>query len=157
MKIWVAGKVPDGMAQMWKSVLGIPLKKGEDGMDVRPILVGEALISLPGAFLQYITRHKVSKVFGKTQFGVGVAAGPETMLGIANALTKLCPDDVFMALDVINAFGEISRDEIFEEVLRELPELAPFLTLLWSEGGTPIFIANSNSTWASILMVDGLY
>ena len=51
VKIWVAGKVPDGMAKMWKSVLGIPLKKGDDGMDVRPILVGEALVSLPGAFL----------------------------------------------------------------------------------------------------------
>ena len=77
-----------------------------------------------------------------------MAAGPETMLGIANALTKLHPNDLFMALDVINVFGEISRVEMFEEVLKEVPELALFLTLLWSNGGTPIFIADSDSTWA---------
>ena len=38
-----------------------------------------------------------------------------------------------------------------------MPELALFLTLLWSNGGTPIFIADSDSTWASILLIDGLY
>ena len=133
------------------------MKKGEDGTDARPVLVGEALLSSPGVFLQFITKQKVAKIFGKTQFGIGVAAGPETMVGIANALIKLYPNELFLALDVINAFGEISRGEIFEEVLKELPELALFLTLLWSNCGTPVFIADSDSTWAWIFVADGLY
>ena len=63
-------------------------------------------MSLPGAHLQYVTQSKVAKLFARHQFGIGVSAGPETMIGIVEALTKLCPDDAFSALDMINAFGK---------------------------------------------------
>ena len=130
VRIWTSAKVPEHMAHEWRAVLGIPLRKGSDGMDVRPILIGEALLSLPGAYLQYATQARVTKILAKTQFGMGVVAGPETMMGIAQALTKLSPDDVFGALDVINAFGEISRAKILKEILVDVPEIAPFLLQL---------------------------
>ena len=79
------------------------------------------------------------------------------MIGIVNALTKLCPDDAFVALDMVNAFGEISRAEILEEVLSTVPELAPFLIQLWGDNGTPIFVANTTSTWKTFCLVDGLF
>ena len=126
VRIWITGKVPDHMADIWRVVLGIPLRKGEDGMDVRPILIGESLTSLPGAYLQYVTRPKVGKLFASIQFGIGVPSAPETMIGVVQALTKLRPQDAFVALDMINAFGEISRAEILEEVVEYIPELGPF-------------------------------
>ena len=69
MRIWVTGKFPEHMAEIWRVVLGIPLRKGDDGIDVRPILIGKALMSLPGAYLQYLTQSKVTKLLASTQFG----------------------------------------------------------------------------------------
>ena len=61
VRIWTSAKVPEYMAHEWRAVLGIPLRKGSDGMDVRPILIGEALLSLPGAYLQYATQARVPR------------------------------------------------------------------------------------------------
>ena len=62
-----------------------------------------------------------------------------------------------MALDMVNAFGEISRVDFLEEVLSTVPELAPFLIQLWGDNGTPIFVANSTSTWKTFCLVHGLF
>ena len=56
-----------------------------------------------------------------------------------------------------NAFGEISRTEILEEVVEYIPELAPFLLQLWGERGMPVVVANGASTWATFYLVDGLF
>ena len=63
-------------------------------------------MSLPGACLQYITQAKVAKLLRRSQFGIGVAAAPETMISICKALGKLNPNHALAALDMINAFGE---------------------------------------------------
>ena len=154
---WVSGLVPEIMACHWRTVLGVPLRKGDAGDDVRPILISEALTSLPGACLQEITRDKVQKLLLPSQFGIGVAAGAESMVLQGKVLASLCPDDAFCAFDMRNAFGEISRAEIMEEVLAEVPELAPFLVSLWGEAGTPIVIAVGSGEWARITLLDGLF
>ena len=64
--MWADGLVPDSIAQHWRAVLGIPLCKGEDGHDVRPILIGEALMSLPGACLQHVVQSKATKLLKGT-------------------------------------------------------------------------------------------
>ena len=114
-------------------------------------------MSLPGACLAYVSQSKVHRLLAKSQFGIGVQAGPETMIAITSALCKLCPDDIFLALDLVNAFGEISRATILEEVLEFLHELAPFLISLWGENGTPMFVANGQASWSLLHLVDGLF
>ena len=106
------------MAAPWRGTLGIPLRKGDDGADVRPIIIGDAFLSLPGACLPEITQHKAAQLFSDTHLGLGTPAGPETLLYIGKALSKLCPDDVLCALDVHNAFGEISRAESWRRCSR---------------------------------------
>ena len=145
--LWLAGAVLEIMACVWRAVVGVPLRKGDDGMDVRPILLGEILMSLPGACLQYITQYPMAKLLKPTQFGIGIAAAPETMVGIISALTTLCPDDAFAAFDMSNAFGEISRAEIFQEIIEYLPSLAPSVLALWGPDGTPIYVANGAFSW----------
>ena len=49
------------------------------------------------------------------------------MIALCKALARLKPDNAFGALDMANAFGEISRAEVLKEVLQELPELARFI------------------------------
>ena len=140
-----------------RSVLGIPLRKGEDGEGVRPILVGEALIALPAVCLQHVVQSKATKLLAPTEFGIGVEAAPETMIALCKALAKLSPGDAFGAFDMENAFGEVSRAEIFEEVLESLPEIALFVLQLWGTDGTPIFCANGSCSWHVSKMVDGLF
>ena len=138
-------------------MLGIPLRKGDDGEGVRPILIGEALMSLPGACLLHVVQGKATKLLRPSQFGIGVVAAPETMMALCKALARLRPEHVMAALDMINAFGEISRAEIFEEVLEYLPEIAPFVLQLWGTEGTSIYCANGPSTWNVSKLVDGLF
>ena len=86
VNIWVSGAVPEIMAYCWRTVLGVPLRKTE--IDVRPILIGEALLSVPGACLNHVVNAKVGEILGRTQFGIGVPAGLETMVGITNVLAS---------------------------------------------------------------------
>jgi hypothetical protein len=76
-------------------------------------------------------------IYMYVQTGIGVAAGPESLLALGKALATLYADDAFCALDMHNSFGEVSRAEVMEEVLSELPEIANFLMNMWGETGTP--------------------
>ena len=153
---WVSGHVPDIMAREWRAVLGVPLRKGDAGQDVRPILIGEALMAVPAACLQEITRLKVTRLLQPTQFGVGVPVGAESMVLQGRALAAMCPHVAHASFDMKNAFGEISRAEVLEEVVAELPELAPFIVGLGS-AGTPIYVASGAATWDVIMLLDGLF
>ena len=92
-QLWICGDVPEHMAGIWRDVLGIPLRKGSDGQDVRPILIGEALVAVPAACLQKIVQRKAVKLLSPIQFVVGVEGGAETMIGVAQALARLSPSD----------------------------------------------------------------
>ena len=63
----------------------------------------------------------------------------------------------FAALDMKNAFGEISRAEIFEEVVEVLPEIAPYLTCMWGDAGTPIYVPSGANDWQVLVLLDGLF
>ncbi|CAK0898534.1 unnamed protein product, partial [Prorocentrum cordatum] len=115
VQAWVSASVPEVMATPWRAALGISLRKRPAGDDVRPIIIGEALLSLPGACLQEIFQSKAANLLSDTQLGIGVKAAPETLLALGKALSRLCPGDAFCAFDFINAVGEISRAEIMEE------------------------------------------
>lgn len=135
----------------------MPLKKGENGLEVRPILIGEALVSLPGAWLKHITASKTQKIFKNTQFGLGVPAGAEVMITLCQTLIKLDPEDALYVLDMINGFGEISRAEIIEEAILVMPEIVPFLLQLWGESATSIYTPSGTKQWTIIEMYDGLF
>ena len=156
VRVCITAKVPEHMAHAWRGVLGIPLRKGVDGCEVRPILIGESLMSLPGAYLQFATQSKVGKLLSGTQFGIGVTAGAETMLSRKND-DEIMPRRRFRGTRYGYAFGEVSRAEVLVEVISELPEIAPFLIQLWGIRGTPISIASDCSSWAVILLIDGLF
>ena len=49
-------------------------------------------------------------------------AGAETMVAMAKCLARLRPQSAFCALDMVNAFGEVSRAEVLDEVIDALPE-----------------------------------
>ena len=114
-------------------------------------------MSLPGACLQEMTSRKVSKLLGTTQMGIGVAAGPETLLTLGKTLAALHPDDAFCALDVHNAFGEVSRAEVMEEVLDELPEIANYLMNMWGASQLVASVIGLDHIWAHFICVFVVY
>ena len=57
---------------------------------------------------------------------------------------------------MVNAFGEISRAEVFEEILESLPEIAPFILQLWGDGKF-IYCASGGTSCFASKMVDGLF
>ena len=137
--------------------MGVPLRKGEDGEDIRPILIGQALMSLPGACLKQITRGKVEKLLLPSQLGNGPSSAPETYLCLGNALAKLCPEDAFCAFDVHNAFGKVFRAAVLQEVVAEVPELANFLICLWGDNGAPAYVADGSASCCIFRVHDGLF
>eukprot|EP00959_Pyramimonas_sp_CCMP1952_P130244 2723300-Pyramimonas_sp.AAC.1 len=76
------------------------------------------------------------------------------MLCIGRALAELCPGDAFCASGMHNAFGEVSRAEIMEEVRKEVPEIALYLLNLWVPAGTPVYTASGLAAWSCFSMVD---
>lgn len=70
--------------------------------------------------------------------------------------SQLYFDDAFAAFDMVNAFGEISRAEFFENVLKSLPEIALYVLQLWGTKGTFIYCVNSSCSWQVNEIVDGL-
>ena len=64
---------------------------------------------------------------------------------------------IFLALDICNAFGDVSRAAILEEVVSSIPEFAPFLIALWGDHGTTVFVVNKSASWGSLCLVDGLF
>lgn len=127
-------------------MLGVPLRKGDDGFDVQPILIGEFLFALPGAYLQVPTKIKASKILAKTQFGIGVGAGPEILVALSNALSKLCPEDILTALDLRNVLGRYLVLKSLQTFLMFCPKLLHLLFFSWGIDGSPISIPTSASS-----------
>lgn len=155
--MWISGKVSDNFAARWKSLLGVPLRKGEDGSDICPIWIGEVLINLPDVCLSRIVEDKGMKMMRSTSFRIRMMAGSETMIGLVNDLRNLLPNEAFIALDIRNVFGEILWVELLKVMLEELSELASFLSSLWGSTAPLILLSDEMGRWRELMMQDGLY
>jgi len=87
-----------------------------DLMDCRPVAMGNTLRkavthALFDPFLQDIIAETKP-----TQFGCREKAGGSQMISAISLILEACPDFVCMALDLKNAYNEISREDCLEEV-----------------------------------------
>ena len=67
------------------------------------------------------------------------------MISLYSASIKLYPDKALVVLDISNAFGEISRKEILDEVIAEVSEMAPYFMMIWEMKSTLIQISTGNN------------
>jgi len=94
-----------------------PSSLGEgDLMDCRPVAMGNTLQkavtrALFDPFLQDIIAETKP-----TQFGCGEKAGGSQMIFAISLILEACPDFICMALDLMNAYNEISKKDRLEEV-----------------------------------------
>ena len=85
------------------------LVKNKEGhlLDIRPIVVGEALRRLTGKCLCIITKPKASDFFTPFQYGVACPAGAEKVIhGVRSCIQEHWKDDNFTVckVDMSNAF-----------------------------------------------------
>lgn len=134
----------------------VPLKKGDDGSDVRAVLITEVLLSIPARVLKAAAHSRVVKLFHPTQFGIGIAGGAEAMQLELDVRTRLHPELALLTLDMSNAFGEVSRESVLVEKLENDPGDARFIITIWGSLGTPAYIEVGPCEWRFLLIKDGL-
>ena len=135
------------------------LIKNEEGspLDIRPIVVGEALRRLTRKCLCTMARVKASEFFGPFQLGVACPAGVEKLVhGLCRCIRDHWEDDDFV-VDLRNAFNEVSRKALLEECATHYPELFRWVLVLWGSippCGTPrVLLGRSREFSRGILWV----
>ena len=98
---------------------------------VRPIAVGEVLRRLTSKCLTHAVQEEAISVLTPLQLGVGVKGGCEAIVHSVNRVLE--DDDIppnkrwTILLDFSNAFNNISRNRMFEEIRSRIPRLAAWM------------------------------
>ena len=98
----------------------------------RPIAVGDAFYRIAArCLLKLIGPERINNALLPGQFGVGSKGGVEPLV---HALRALLTEFKILKLDFVNAFNEVERGAVIDEVRATFPELSPFVTWVY---GTP--------------------
>ena len=107
------------------------LNKKDGG--IRPIAVGSTMRRLVAKAACKAVMSKITAHFLPVQLGFGVPRATEAAVHAARSfISGLQPGQAFVKLDFMNAFNTIRRDNIFQTVHDELPELYPFVSMCYS-------------------------
>ena len=99
------------------------------GGGVRPIAVGFSLRRLAGIIIMKKLYGRCKDFFYPHQLGVGTPKGKESAVHAIRAYIKSekTSDKVLLKIDFKNAFNQVSRDMILNEVKILVPEIYPFI------------------------------
>jgi hypothetical protein len=124
--------------------VGAPLTAfAKNGGGVRPFAVGEMLICLTSKRGVSIVKDRAAMYFGQlddpyvpVQLGVGVRGGAELAVHLVRSVVEAHGGDDSFALrtfDFTNAFNEVSRQKILDNVQEKYPELYPYVNLCYAK------------------------
>jgi hypothetical protein len=100
-----------------------PIDGQPDG--VGPLAIGEVLgLQLRDRFQQH---------FAPLQYGVATPGGCEAIVAGIRAYIKREPQSLVLRVDLANAFNEVDRVAMFEELRDHFPELVPFVRCFYAE------------------------
>ena len=146
-----------------------PLDKG--GGKVRPIVLGELLVKLALGCLVDVHRNALDSLFtGREdggepdaprgglflQLGLTQCDGVSQMLEHARFLASANPHRALIALDVKNAFGEMSRAWRRKSVSQDVPTMERGLAQLWSRDHV-LHVERTPGEWEPTVVADGLW
>lgn len=162
------GHLPDSMAQTRRELLGlrgIAFPK-EGGCGLRPIGVGEVLLSLVCGIMWRASKDALTELAGGN-LALGGFAGTEIATHVVTAALAADPTTIAIAIDVENAFGTVARASIARELvgairggdekaMRLVPVLRLFGWLYGKEGLAMEFVNPSTGYDAVINIVEGV-
>ena len=106
----------------------VPLRKGADGLGVRPIAVGEALRRVVGKFAAGLpSARQAAQDLLPHQCGVSVPGACETIAMGIQALARgfrATDDVVVLQVDCANAFNSVDRGAMLNSITNAAPDLA---------------------------------
>ena len=116
----VVGKVPDRFRPyMAGSRLFRVIKK--DG-SLRPIVVGNIFRRLTSKVMASVVAPKTKDIFYPSQLGVGHRNGCESIIHSMVRGLQDNPDKYLLQVDLVNAYRQADRVEMFKQVEKHLPE-----------------------------------
>lgn len=108
-----------------------PVDGGPDG--VRPLAVGEVWHRLVARAVGIQCRERFREFFSPLQFGVSTPGGCEAVVAGIRACLDLEPETLVLQVDLANAFNEVDRVAMFDELRLHFPELLPFFRCFYAE------------------------
>ncbi|GAQ91995.1 protein with reverse transcriptase-like domain [Klebsormidium nitens] len=108
-----------------------PVEGGPDR--VRPLAVGEVLRRLVARAVGLQYRERFREFFTPLQYGVATPGGCEAVVAGIWACLDLEPETLFLQVDLANAFNEVDRVAMFDELRLHFPELLPFFCCFYAE------------------------
>ena len=122
-----AADVPEEAADALAAVCLHPLKKKPEG--IRPVGAGESFRRIIGRALLAENTAALAEGVGKHQLGAGLKGGGEKLAHLVRATAEARPTDVWVALDLSNAFGTMLREPALAEARQVVPGLADYLEM----------------------------
>ena len=100
---------------------------------MRPIALCEPLLKLAEGVVMDITGEALRVWAEPDQLSIRTIDGAGRMVRTLQAVVATCGDEyVFMQGDIVNAYGQVSRQAVLEAVLSECPAIAPIIACQWS-------------------------
>ena len=126
---------------LWLLHVHRPVLLSKPGTDaVRPILISTVWRKLVTSATTFTLKPSLLPGIGSTQFGVGSPAGADSLYCRLTTLAQQHPEEVFLLLDMSNAFGNINRQVVLQAVQRLAPS-SPVIPWLSHFLRTPTIIA----------------
>ena len=130
-----------GSSYRWSASRLVFLPK-PDSPDLRPIAIGEVIRRVLGKVTLRKFRDRIIEIMGELQYGVGMPGGCEVLAHKLRVLMKVIEnsdiEDVdsskqmsLIMIDLVNAFGEVSRDAMDKGVAKHLPQLHAVFRFLY--------------------------
>ena len=133
--VLVRGEVPPRARAALSSsrllAMAKPVPGGPDG--IRPIAVGEMLHRLVARTVGMQLRQRFQAFFAPLQFGVATPGGCEAVVAGIRACLDVEPSSLVLQVDLANAFNEVDRVAMFEELRSHFPDLIPFIRCFYGE------------------------
>jgi hypothetical protein len=111
-----------------------PVVDGPDG--VRPIAIAEVFQRLISRAIALQMRDTFQEYFSPLQYAVATPAGCKTIVAGVRALLEADPELLVLQVDMANAFNEVDRVAIFEELRAHFPALLPFARLFYAHSSS---------------------
>ena len=141
LNLIMAGEVPTSILPLLTAGRGIAVPKNEKG-DLRPIVIGHVFLRLLGSLALSELQGDIHDFFLKPkplQFGVGVAAGCETVAAVISAHLELNPNHVDVSLDSKNAFNTWCRSRMWGPLLGRFPSIFCLAKLMYGNPSSILF------------------
>ena len=154
-KIVLCGKVPSEVCHIFYGANLIALSKPDNG--VRPIAMGFTLRRIAGKMLMYKVTGKCETLFRPHQMGVGTPKGAEAAVhAIREYVThpSSC-DKVLLKIDFKNAFNQVRRDVILNQVKQHTPEIYQYVYQSYSQISS-LFFGNHSENGCVIDSKEGV-